>query len=181
MHLHLEHLAINLWDVNVREDLGNLVEPLWHEYSKRSEAFRLQLTDLTFTSSTSHGHVMQLGLFGLRPHNAEGEGHWAVLQNLAFLEAVLLRPRNETADTDAENGEQPRKRRRIHQDPNPIRVKLKSKHEGTVRTALQLVPFMLATSTLSHGEVGELLADLVSFAGDNDAITASWALIACSR
>ncbi|KAL6853146.1 hypothetical protein J3F83DRAFT_756354 [Trichoderma novae-zelandiae] len=180
MHLHLEHLATNLWDLNVRDEVGNLVEPLWQEYSKRSEAFRLQLTDLTFASSASRGHVMQLGLFGLRPHNAGGEGHWAVLQNLASLEAMLLRPKKETADADTDNSEHPRKKRRIHQDPNPIRVRLKSRHGGIVRTALQLVPFMLATSTLSHGEIGELLADLVGFAGDNDAITASWALVACS-
>ena len=181
MHLHLEHLAINLWDVNVREGVANLAEPLWQEYSKRSEAFRLKLTDLTFASSSSREHIMHLGLFGLRPHNAEGEAHWAVLQNLAFLEAMLLRPKKETTDADAQNGEQPRKRRRLHQDLNPLRVKLKSKHEGTVRTALQLVPFMLATSTVSHAEICELLGDLVSFVGDNDTTTASWALIACSR
>lgn len=180
MHLHLEHLAINLWDVNVREGVANLAEPLWQEYSKRSEAFRLKLTDLTFASSSSREHIMHLGLFGLRPHNAEGEAHWAVLQNLAFLEAMLLRPKKETTDADAQNGEQPRKRRRLHQDLNPLRVKLKSKHEGTVRTALQLVPFMLATSTVSHAEICELLGDLVSFVGDNDTTTASWALIACS-
>lgn len=181
MHLHLEHLTVNLWDINVRNELESLVEPLWQEYSKRSEAFRLQLTDLTFTPSTSRGHVMQLGLFGLRPHNVEGESHWAIIQNLAFLEAMLLRPQKDAGNKDADNGEQPRKKRRIQQDPNPIRVKLKSKHVGVVRTALQLVPFMLATNTLSHSEIDELLVDLAGFAGDKNAVTASWALIACSR
>ncbi|RFU73429.1 serine threonine- kinase tel1 [Trichoderma arundinaceum] len=180
MHLHLEHLAVNLWDVDVRSELGNLVDPLWQEYSKRSEAFRLQLTDLTFTSSASRGHAMQLGLFGLRPHNVEGESHWAIVQNLAFLEAILLRPKKDTTEHAVDNSEQPRKRRRIHQDPNPIRVKLKSREDGVVRTALQLVPFILATNTLSHNEINELLVDLVSFTGDKNAITASWAMIACS-
>lgn len=181
MHLHLEHLAVNLWDANVRNELENLIEPLWQEYSKRSEAFRLQLADLTFTPSPSRGHVMQLGLFGLRPHNIEGESHWAIVQNLALLEAILLRPRKDTIDNDADNREQPRKRRRIQQDPNPIRIKLKSQHAGVVRTALQLVPFMLVTNTLSHNEIDDLLVDLVGFAGDKNTITASWALIACAR
>lgn len=181
MHLHLEHLAVNVWDTGVRNEVENLIEPLWQEYSKRSEAFRLQLTDLTFTPSTSRGHAMQLGLFGLRPHNIEGESHWAIVQNLAFLEAILLRPKKDTADQDTNTGEQPRKKRRIQQEPNPIRLKLKSKDVGVVRTALQLVPFMLATNTLSHSEIDELLVDLVSFTGDKNAITASWALIACSR
>jgi ataxia telangiectasia mutated family protein len=181
MHLHFEHLAVNLWDINVRNELDNLVEPLWQEYSKRGEAFRLQLTDLTFSPSISGGHAMQLGLFGLRPHNVEGESHWAIVQNLAFLEAILLRPKKDATDQEIVNGEQPRKKRRIHQDPNPIRVKLKSKDAGVVRTALQLVPFLLATNTLSHSEIDELLVDLANFAGDKNALTASWALIACSR
>ncbi|KAL6797004.1 hypothetical protein J3E68DRAFT_321474 [Trichoderma sp. SZMC 28012] len=180
MHLHLEHLAVNLWDTNVRNELENLIEPLWQEYSKRSEAFRLQLADLTFTPSPSRGHVMQLGLFGLRPHNIEGESHWAIVQNLALLEAILLRPKKDTIDNDADNREQPRKRRRIQQDPNPIRIKFKSQHAGVVRTALQLVPFLLVTNTLSHNEINELLVDLVGFAGDKNVITASWALIACA-
>ncbi|UKZ56595.1 Serine/threonine-protein kinase tel1 [Trichoderma virens] len=180
MHLHLEHLAVNLWDSDVRNELEHLIEPLWQEYAKRSEAFRLQLADLTFTPSPSQGHVMQLGLFGLRPHNIEGESHWAIVQNLAFLEAILLRPKKDIGDKDAENREQPRKKRRIQQDPNPLRIKLKSNHAGVVRTALQLVPFMLATNTLSHSEIDELLVDLVGFAGDKNAITASWALIACA-
>ncbi|KAM0254845.1 hypothetical protein ACHAQJ_006386 [Trichoderma viride] len=166
MHLHLEHLAVNLWDVNVRSEIDNLVEPLWQEYSKRGEAFRLQLTDLTFSPSVSGGHAMQLGLFGLRPHNVEGESHWAIVQNLAFLEAILLRPKKDAAGEEADNREQPRKKRRVHPDPNPIRVKLKSNNAGIVRTALH--------------EIDELLVDLVNFAADKSAITASWAMIACS-
>ncbi|KAL7930004.1 hypothetical protein V8C35DRAFT_313835 [Trichoderma chlorosporum] len=180
MHLHLEHLAVNLWDESVRIELENLIEPLWQEYAKRSEAYRLQLADLTFTPSPSRGHVMQLGLFGLRPHNIEGESHWAIVQNLAFLEAILLRPKKNIVEDNTDATEQPRKKRRVQQDPNPIRVKLKSQHPGVVLTALQLVPFMLATNTLSHGEVDELLVDLVVFAGDKNTTTASWALIACS-
>ncbi|KAH6605138.1 Serine/threonine-protein kinase tel1 [Trichoderma cornu-damae] len=180
MHLHLEYLAINLWDVGVRNELESLVESLWQEYSKRSEAFRLQLTDLTFTPSASRGHAMQLGLFGLHPHNIQGESHWAIVQNLAFLEAMLLRPKKDAADQEVDNRGQLRKKRRINQDPNPIKVRLKSKDIGVVRTALQLVPFMLVTNTLSHSEINELLIDLAGLAGDKNGLTASWALIACS-
>ncbi|EHK45728.1 hypothetical protein TRIATDRAFT_152582 [Trichoderma atroviride IMI 206040] len=181
MHLHFEHITVNLGDQVVRGELENLVDPLWQEYSRRSEAFRLQLSDLTFGPSASEGHAMQLGLLRLRPHNVEGESHWAIVQNIAYLEAILLRSKKDVAEQDVDNGEQPRKRRRIQQDLNPIRVKLKSEDAGVVRTALQLVPFMLATNTLSHSEVEELLGDLAHFTGGKNTITASWALIACAR
>ncbi|KAL9468727.1 hypothetical protein ACSS6W_010421 [Trichoderma asperelloides] len=178
MHLHFEHLAVNLGDKIVRNELENLVDPLWQEYSRRGEAFRLQLSDLAFGPSASGGPAMQLGLLRLKPHNVEGESHWAIVQNLAYLEAILLRSRKDAAEQDVDNREQPRKRRRMNQDSNPIRVKLKSENAGVVRTALQLVPFMLATNTLSHSQIDELLGDLSHFAGGKNTITASWALIA---
>ncbi|KAK5989152.1 Serine/threonine-protein kinase TEL1 [Cladobotryum mycophilum] len=180
MHLHIEHLAVHLWDVDVRSHLENLIEPLWQEYSKRGEAFRLQLHDLTFTASRLPHDSMRLGIFGLRPHNLEGESHWAIVQNIALLEAMLMRPKKDVTRDGAESEGQPRKKKRTYHEPSSIRLKLKSKDERVLRTALQLVPFVLATNTLTSNEIDELLADLVTFAGDKNAITASWAFVACS-
>ncbi|KAL7925925.1 hypothetical protein ACQKWADRAFT_283434 [Trichoderma austrokoningii] len=181
MHLHFEHIVINLGDKAIRNELEELVDVFWQEYPRREEAFRLQLSDLSFGPSASEGQVVQLGLLRLRPHNVEGESHWALVQNLAYLEAILLRSNNkEVAEQDVDNGELPRKRRRIQQVPSPIRVKLKSNDAGVVRTALELVPFMLTTNTLSHGEINELLGDLAQFAKSKNLLTASWALVACA-
>ncbi|RGP71498.1 serine threonine- kinase tel1 [Fusarium longipes] len=178
MHLHIEHLVINSPDESVSLDLEDLVENIWSEYSRRSEAFRLQMSDITFTLSSLPIYGLQLNLFGLRAHNVYGEGHWAVVQNLAFLEGIMLLPHSKTPTDDAEQNEQPRKRRRIQQGMSRIRLKLKSVEVAVQRTALQLLPFLLANDSLSRDELIDLLPEVVSLATDKNSITASWALVA---
>ncbi|RDA85469.1 hypothetical protein CP532_0008 [Ophiocordyceps camponoti-leonardi (nom. inval.)] len=141
-HLHMEHLAIVKLEVTVREQVEGLLEPLWLEYSKRNEAFRLQLSDITFCPDSLPEGSLRLDLFGLRHHNVDGEGPWALVQNLALLEAILLRPNNTQGD---DGPEQRHKRRRLREGTSRLKLKLKSKDVGIQRTALQLIPFLVAT------------------------------------
>lgn len=181
VHLHLEYLAVNSTDGVIHSEIEYLVDPLWSEYSKRSEAFRLQLVDITFLVSNLPEDYLHNSLFGLHPHNVEGESYWALVQNLAFLESVLLRYKADTSDSMDGNEEQPRKKRRTRENSSRLRLKLKAKDLGVRRTALQLVPFILATGALGVEEVGDLLVNLIVLAADKEPITASWALIACAR
>ncbi|RBR09820.1 uncharacterized protein FIESC28_09699 [Fusarium coffeatum] len=176
MHLHIENLVVNSLDETIRLDLEDLAENIWSEYSKRGEAFRLQMSDITFTLSSLPKYGLQLNIFGLRAHNVYGEGHWAIVQNLAFLEGIMPHSRPQ-ADTTEEH-EHPRKRRRIRQDMSRIRLKLKTVEVAVRRTALQLIPFLLAGNSLSRDELLDLLPELVYLAADKNHVTASWALIA---
>ncbi|KAJ4264871.1 Serine/threonine-protein kinase tel1 [Fusarium torreyae] len=177
-HLHIEHLIVNSPDENTRLDLEDLVENIWSEYSRRGEAFRLQVSDITFALSSLPAYGLQLDVFGLRPHNVYGEGHWAIVQNLAFLERLMVLPRAKIQGDVEEYDEQPRKRRRTRQDVSRIRLKLKAVEVSVRRTALQLVPFLLAGNSMSRDELLDLLPDLVSLATDKNPVTTSWALIA---
>ncbi|KAL6913067.1 hypothetical protein FSST1_010827 [Fusarium sambucinum] len=176
MHLHVENLFVKSSDENVRLDLEDLAENIWSEYSRRGEAVRLQMSDITFALSSLPTYGLQLNMFGLRAHNVYGEGHWAIIQNLAFLEGIMALPHSRTPTDDAEQSEQPRKRRRIHM--SRIRLKLKAAEVAVRGTALQMIPFLLADNSLSRDELVDLLPELVSLATDKNPVTASWALVA---
>jgi ataxia telangiectasia mutated family protein len=181
-HLHIENLAVNAWDEGVRNDVENLIEPLWVEYSKRSENFRLQLSDLVFEPPLGSRDAMRLHAFCLRQHNFEGESHWALVQNLSLLESILQQPRKLPMNIEHSDGDgQPRKRLRSLEGLVRLRLRLMSRDAGTQRTALQLVPFLLECNRLDTQEVEGMLATLVACAQDKDTLTASWAMIALAR
>jgi ataxia telangiectasia mutated family protein len=177
----MEKLTLESSDETIYRDLEDLAENIWIEYSKRSEAFRLQLLDVTFSPSNLPFYHPKLPLLGLRAHNVYGEGHWAVVENLGFLERIMILYREKTSTSAPGIDEQPRKRRRVQQDLNRIRLKLKAGDIQIQRTALQLVPFLLATDGFGRDELLDLFELLVSLAGDKNPVTASWALVACAR
>ncbi|KAI9167447.1 Serine/threonine-protein kinase TEL1 [Paramyrothecium foliicola] len=179
-HRHIEYLARNDDGLNIQKELEELTDPLWSEYSKRGEPFRLQMVDVTFHTASLPLDYPQVALFGLRLHNVDGESHWAVVQSLAFLEARLLELGRNSLNAIAEDGEQPRKKRRTQQGLSRIRLKLKAIDVGVRRTALQMLPLLLKSGAFTIEEVSELLVDLIDFARDKNTITASWALIACA-
>ncbi|KAJ4153394.1 hypothetical protein LMH87_009883 [Akanthomyces muscarius] len=74
--LHIEHLAVNNWNENVREGVVYLLEPLWQEYSKRSSSNQLRLRNVTFTTNLLPEDYLQIGIFGLDPLDMEAESHW---------------------------------------------------------------------------------------------------------
>ncbi|KHO00714.1 Serine/threonine-protein kinase tel-1 [Metarhizium album ARSEF 1941] len=176
-HSHIEHLS-STWTEKIQNDIENLVDPLWQEYSRRSEPFRLQLRDLTFNRSSLPGGNMHLNLFGIRNHNSEGESHWALVQNLSFLESILLKRGDNSARKVTQNVEQPRKRQRTRESLSRLRLKLRSRYVGIQRTALQILPFLVEGPGFAGEELASILDDLVTYVSNKDPITASWALVA---
>lgn len=180
-HLHMEKLTLGSPDETIYRDIEDLAENMWIEYSKRSESYRLQLGDVTFSPSNLPSYYPKLPLFGLRAHNVYGEGHWAVVENLAFLERIMILYREKTSASALSVDQQPRKRRRAQQEVSRIRLKLKAADVQLQRTALQLVPFLLSMGGFGRDELLDLFGHVVSLAGDKSPITASWALVACAR
>lgn len=178
---YLENLVIHS-DLQFRIQVEDLGDMLWLEYSRRSEAFRLQLSDIAFGSPLNlPGHSLSLRYFGLRSHNEPAEGPWVILKNLAYIEALLVKNRVAAVDDgDMRLEDEPRKRRKLHSQPSRLGSKLMSGGVSTQRTALQLLPFIMTRSTL-HQEALEYLEHVAPLVGDKDPITASWAMVACGR
>lgn len=179
-HLHLEHLARASEDRAFHGRIEELADRIWTEYTKRGEAFRLQLADISFSLPSIPADYLRNSIFGLRPHNVEGESYWAIVQNLASLESILLNSKPRNQEQAAENDEQPRKRRRLRENDSRLKIKLMASEPGIRRTALQLIPFILTSNSLSSEEVSSLLSELATLAAHKDPITSSWGLIACA-
>lgn len=180
IQLHLEHLAVNEWNEEVRTNLEHFLDPLWLEYSKRSPSYRLQLSDITFSTANLPRDYLNIGIFGLRIHNTEGENHWAIVQCLASLEAVLLRPNPRETVQDMGREEQPRKRRRLEQPLNRLRMKLKTTSHEILQTALQVASFIMWNEVLSPDDVKAILEDISQLINHKNSAIASWAFISCS-
>ncbi|KAM3430198.1 hypothetical protein MY4824_007804 [Beauveria thailandica] len=176
--LQIEHLVVNKENSNVRKEVEHLLEPLWQEYSKRSLSYQLKLGDITFTTKTLPVDYLQIGIFGLSPLSTEAESQWGIVQCIASLEATL--GRQKPRPISFQSVEQPRKRRRIDQEDSRLRTRLKDRHLETQRTALQVIPFVLATAALSADQVQDLLSELVVLTTHKDTSVASWAIIASS-
>ena len=179
-HLHLEYLALNAGDYTIQGGLEELADPLWQEYSKRGESFRLQLVDITFATENLPRDHLRNFLFGLRPHNIEGESYWALVQNLALLESVLLRCRAGHHGGEGDDPGKPRKKRRTQEHSSRLRLRLRSKDVSIRRTALQIIPFMISVNAFKDDEIAQLLDELITLGTEKDAITSSWVLVACA-
>lgn len=178
--LHIERLIIDE-NEGMIDQIENLVEPLWLEYSKRSEAFRLQLHDLTFDILSLPLDAMRLDSFGIRLHNTDGESQWALMYNMALLEGFLWKQRDISVRNDDNLDDQPRKRQRTKEQYSRLRLKLRSKDLGIRKTALQVVAFMLERGIAVNEDASLLLDDLVSCAADKNSAIASWAMVAANR
>ncbi|OAQ99493.1 hypothetical protein LLEC1_02257 [Akanthomyces lecanii] len=176
--LHIEHLAVNNWNENVREGVIHLLEPLWKEYSKRSSSNQLRLSHISFTTNLLPEDYLQIGIFGLDPLDIEAESQWGILQCIAALEAILVRQKPKTFSI--QRVEQPRKRRRVEQAENRIRIRLKNRKPEIIQPTLQVIPFMLETRALEIDAVQDVLQELVGLTTHKDTSLASWALVACS-
>ncbi|KAG5949538.1 hypothetical protein E4U53_005845 [Claviceps sorghi] len=178
-HSHLESFCKE-WSTDVQTEIEHLADPLWQEYSKRSAHSQLQLHDLTFNLSSLPKDSMHLSLFGVRNHNPDGESHWAVLQNLALLESILLDKSSNAATCPLETHEQPSKRRRTRESQSRLRLKLRSGFLGTQITALQLVCFLIDGHGITIDDLIFIIEDLAICAADKNQATVSWAFIAAS-
>ena len=181
IHLQLQHLCIGESADFVKKEVEDLLDLLWVEYAKRDSRSQLQLDDLSFAYSVHSASSFALPLFALRPHNPYGETHWAVVQAISLLEALLARSGKQERPASAGDEAQPRKRRRVGASLSRIRQKLKSLDPGTQRTALQLIPFLINDRGISAEDLLAVFGDVALLAANKQSITASWAMIACAR
>jgi len=180
-HLYFESLVCESSDGSVLQDIEDLLEALW---SRRDDRARLQLEDITFTGMALPDHHPSTGVFSLRPYNQAGEQNWALLENIALLEAIYSRNSHRARDTPQleEDQPQPRKRRRMANSlPNRIHQKFSSIDPAVRLTAMQLVPFLARQKRPSLDDVKEAMADLLKCINAKQGTVASWAMLACSR
>ncbi|KAK4204381.1 putative serine/threonine-protein kinase TEL1 [Triangularia verruculosa] len=179
-HLYVESILRESADESFVQDLEELLDALWSDYSRREERARLQLDDITFTGMALPTDHPTTGVFSLRPYNTAGEQNWALLENLAILEAIYARHSQRAfSQQEPENG-QPRKRRRVVGTPNRIHRKITSLDPAVQLTALQLMPFLCRQRAPSLEEAAEAIADLSKCVTAKQGVVTSWAMIACS-
>jgi len=180
-HLYLERLVQEAPDGDLLQETEELLEALWYEYSRRDERARLQLDDLTFTARCLPADHPRTPVFSLRPYNLAGEQNWALLENIALLEAMYSRNHQPDRSQQDAHNDQPRKRRRMAGSPNRLHLKLLSGDSSVQLTALQLLPFLSKEKELTLDEIKESMADLMKCITAKQGTVASWAMLACSR
>ncbi|EAQ91322.1 hypothetical protein CHGG_03257 [Chaetomium globosum CBS 148.51] len=179
-HLYVESLLRDATDESFFQDVEDLLDSLWSDYSKREDRARLQLDDVTFTGLRLPEDHPSTTVFSLRPYNQAGEQNWALLENLAILEAAYSRyAQREHSQQHPDHG-QPRKRRRVAGSANRILQKIKSLDAAVRLSALQLIPFLAKRKPFSLEDISEVMADLSKSVTDKQGAVASWAMIACS-
>ncbi|KAL2270361.1 hypothetical protein VTJ83DRAFT_2545 [Remersonia thermophila] len=178
-HLYVESLLREAADAAIFQDVEDLLEALWIDYSRREHRARLQLDDVTFTGMPLPAHHASTGVFALRPYHQPGEQNWALLENIAILEGAYSRY-SQREHSQQTPDDQPRKRRRVAGSANRIQQKLRSLDPTVHLTALQLVPFLVKQKAPSLEEMAETLADLAKSVTAKQASVASWAMIACA-
>ncbi|KAK3494880.1 uncharacterized protein B0T23DRAFT_313216 [Neurospora hispaniola] len=180
IHLYLESLLREATDDKLLQDIEDLLDSLWSEYSRRDDKTRLQLEDVTFSAMQLHPDHPLTMVFGLRPYHLAGEQNWALLENIALLEIVYAKNSQRDRQHLEDEPDKPRKRRRVIGSSNRIHQKLISQDSAVQLTALQLTPFLSALKHPSLEEVKGALVDLSQFISAKQGLVASWAMIACS-
>jgi ataxia telangiectasia mutated family protein len=180
-HLYLESLLREAADEQLVQEVEELLDALWSDYSRREERARLQLDDVSFTAMRLPADHPCTAVFSLRPYNQAGEQNWALLENLAVLEAAYSRYSEREHSQQHTDNAQPRKRRRVVGSANRIHQKILSQDPAVRLSALQLMPFLIKQKQLSLEEVVEAVADLSKYVSAKQSTVASWAMLACSR
>jgi ataxia telangiectasia mutated family protein len=180
-HQYVESLLRDSADESFLQDVEDLLDALWSEYSRREERARLQLDDVTFTGMRLPTDHPCTAIFSLRPYNQAGEQNWALLENLAILEAAYSRySQREHSQQQPDNGHT-RKRRRVAGSQNRIHQKVQSLDPAVRLSALQLIPFLAKQKQPSLDDIVEAMADLSKSVTAKQGTVASWAMLACSR
>lgn len=163
------------------QQLEELLDELWGEYSSRNPRARLQLDDVTFSSlKTSSGHFAT-DLFALKPFRQHAERRWALVEVMSQLEFIFLQHSKSNSQRLATEDSQPRKRQRRAGGSTRIHQKMLSSDTATKLTSLQLLPFFLPLSNLDQEEILTVMEDLLPMIGDKQGLLSSWAMIACAR
>ncbi|KAL2164152.1 hypothetical protein VTH06DRAFT_3366 [Thermothelomyces fergusii] len=180
MQAYIEGLLREAVSETFVQDVEDLLESLWSDYSKREDRARLQLDDVTFTAMRLPADHPSTAVFSLRPYNQAGEQNWTLLELLAVLEAAYSRySQREHGQQNPDHG-QARKRRRVAGSSHRILQKLKSLDPAVRLSALQLLPFLLKQREYSLEEIVETMAESSKSVTAKEGTVASWAMIACS-
>lgn len=182
IHLQLEFLARKNSEVTLLEDIENLSEILWSEYSKRDDRAQLQQDDLAYVIDHHTINQFNIQSFALRPFNIEGERQWAVVDILAMLEGILWKRSRSLQKIPANDDslEQPRKKQRKETEFGRLRYKLRSIDRSTQFTALQMIPFFISGIEITTEEICDLLSILISLVTSKNSKLSTWAMIACA-
>ncbi|KAJ2984709.1 hypothetical protein NUW58_g5918 [Xylaria curta] len=183
IHLQLEFLAQQNTEVSLLEDIENLSEVLWSEYSKRDDRAQLQQDDIAYVVDHHMINYFYIQSFALRPFNIEGERQWAVVQTVAMLEGIMWkrsRSLHTNPATDDAPGRQPRKKQRKDTGFSRLRYKLRSVDRPIQFTALQMIPFFVSNIDITAEETCELLSILIGLATNKNSKLSTWAMVACA-
>ncbi|KAI0534655.1 phosphatidylinositol 3 [Xylaria digitata] len=181
IHLQLDFLAGKSDEATLFEDIENLSEVLWSEYSKRDDRAQLQQDDITYAVDHTVNDF-QISSFALRPFNIEGERQWAVVQILAMLETIMWK-RSQSSHTNPVNNEdpeQPRKKQRKDAGLSRLRFKLRSIDHSIQFTALQMIPFFASNFNITAEEICDILSILISLVTNKNSRLSTWAMVACA-
>ncbi len=182
IHLYLEALLRESPDDPLFQETEDLLDALWSEYSRRDDRSRLQLEDISFTAMRLPSDHPRTAVFCLRPYNVAGEQNWALLENLALLEAIYLRTSHGDRSHAQPDVDQPRKKRRTAGSiPNRLHQKMISIDPAVQLTALQLVPFLSQLRKLSADDINQVLADVARCTPRKPSLAASWGILAYAR
>lgn len=181
LQLHIQALALHSPHCGILDNIRDVLDSLWMEYSKRDERTRLQASDISF-SFISNGYFNEF-IFGLSTHDTTSERRWAAIEVMALLESIYVSNATKLGNPGETGGdEHPRKKRRVGNRPDRIRDNLDSSDPGMKLTALQIIPFFLqATNAVSADDISDILSRLIQSITDKQVVVCSWAMIACAR
>ncbi|KAI3399398.1 hypothetical protein diail_7125 [Diaporthe ilicicola] len=162
------------------QQVEELLDELWGEYSSRNPRARLRLDDLSFSSLTVSPNHFATDLFALKPLSQHAERRWALVEVMSRLEFIFLEHSKSNSQRLTMEDSQPRKRQRRAGGSNRIHQKLLASDVATKLTALQLLPFFLPLGNLDQEEILTLMEDLLPMIGDKQGLLSSWAMIACA-
>lgn len=157
------------------------LEPLWQEYSRRSDTFKLRISDITFNTSGLANNYLHIKTFGVRAHNLEAESQWGLIYSISLLESLLLRREVKQESEPSDNDQPHRKRRKLDRPNNRLELKLSELDDSVRYTTLQVLAFLLSERRLPQQYADDLASELSHFTRHKDSDTASWAMIAVAR
>lgn len=179
-HLHILRLVsqIDNDEKSLLDVLHDLAYVLKNEYAKRSLWAKLKLDNLLLSLQCLPKSHLQTRLMALRPHNLDGEDHWAILQALGLIEGIIWRHSNNCGNRRVDS-RQPKRRKvdasfRLHES-------LKNDHIDWQLVTIQMIPFFLSSVDLPREEIEDLARDLVPFMSTKNSPTVNWAILALAR
>ncbi|CEJ94936.1 Putative Ataxia telangiectasia mutated [[Torrubiella] hemipterigena] len=172
----LEYIVSKMVDKDTADELDQLLDGLWLEYSRRET--KLQLEDITFSRSELMNGYLQHKFFGLQTHSAEAEQRWMLVKSIAALENILSSYSLKTQEHARSDPDARRKKRRTELHESRILKRFNAGDKNIQFAALHVLPFILNCQDLLQDDLNELLPLLLELTNHKDSLVVSWSLIA---